>query len=217
MAGHVWPAPPAAQIAPTDHAVRLRAPPGFVAIGSLLTPVGWSALIPAGLGYRNEIVALTGDLPASAGDDELATVAALDAWLTTRLRAATIDRRVAVIDAWLLADGVADIDALAAALGLSRRALERLTRRTHGATPGRLAAKYRALRIAADLVAGQTVDWRDAAAAAGLADQSHLIREFRRFVGEIPGRFVTPPHSFAYRLLRGQWHPRRTLSIAIWS
>lgn len=59
MAGHVWPASPAALIAPTDHAVRLRAPPGFVAIGSVLTPVGWSALIPAGLGYRNEIVALT--------------------------------------------------------------------------------------------------------------------------------------------------------------
>ena len=68
--------------------------------------------------------------------------------------------------------GVAqDVEALARSLGLSRRSLERLTAATHGSTPKRLAAKYRALQAAARLAVGDLTDWRDAADAGGYADQ----------------------------------------------
>jgi AraC-like DNA-binding protein len=32
--------------------------------------------------------------------------------------------------------------------------------------------------------------WADAAAASGYSDQSHLIRDFRRFMGESPGQYL---------------------------
>jgi AraC-like DNA-binding protein len=92
-----------------------------------------------------------------------------------------------------------------------------LTVATHGATPKRLAAKYRSLQAAGRMAVGEVTDWRDAVDIGGFVDQPHFIREFKRFVGMTPRAFLASPDSFVHRLIRGQWHPGRELGIAIWA
>jgi AraC-like DNA-binding protein len=209
-------------VGPTDGAGRLRASPGTIAIGCGLTPAGWHALT-ADLPLANRCAPLPiSDAArlhracASAGDT--ATMAAtLDACLEAHLAGAVPDPRIATIDAWIIAGDGWDIDALSARLGLSRRSVERLTLATHGATPKRLAAKYRTLQAAGRMAVGEVTDWRDAVAIGGFVDQPHFIREFRRFVGATPQRFLRQPDSFAATLLRGNWEPGKALGIAIWA
>jgi AraC-like DNA-binding protein len=210
----------AALIGPTDSAGVLRAPPGVTAIGCGLTPAGWHALT-GGLALANAAVALP--LPdaqplaarcARAGDTA-AMAATLDGYLVARLGGVAPDPRIAIIDAWIIAGDGWDIDTLAARLGRSRRSVERLTVATHGATPKRLAAKYRSLQAAARLAVGDVVDWHDAVAIGGFVDQPHFIREFTRFIGVTPGAFMADPTRFVHQLVRGQWVPGRALGIAI--
>lgn len=92
------------------------------------------------------------------------------------------------VDAWL-ADGLnPDVDELARRTGLSRRQVERYCKRLYGAPPKLLARKYRALKAAVVLARGQ------ATAAElldhGFYDQSHCIREIKRFTGITPTRIT---------------------------
>lgn len=86
------------------------------------------------------------------------------------------------VDAWLCIVPDPQIDALVAATGLSMRQLERLTKRYYGLPPKTLARKYRALRAAAALARGDDID----ELADSFYDQSHLIREVKRFAGLTP-------------------------------
>ena len=221
-------APTLSLIGPTDIAGKLKAPRNFRAIGCGLTPTGWSRLAPVSAGLvANRLTPLqvvVGDDGArlaarcEVAPDDAGMAAVLDAFLATRLAAAPpADPRIVAIDAWVIAGDGWDVDALAVSLGLSRRSLERLTARTHGSTPKRLAAKYRTLQAAGRMVVGEVTDWRDAAALGGFVDQPHFIREFRRYVGATPGAFMADPSNFAHRLIRGQWEPGRQLGIAIWA
>jgi AraC-like DNA-binding protein len=84
------------------------------------------------------------------------------------------------------AQGNVRVDALAASLGASRRTLERLFRQQLGFSPKSLCDVLRfqsAVRIAQVSGAG---NWADIACAAGYFDQSHLIRDYRRFAGATP-------------------------------
>jgi AraC-like DNA-binding protein len=191
-----------------------------------LTPIGWAALVGrSARGVGDGMIAATtvfGDIDAlaariSAAGDTDGRVGALDAFMVARrARALTVDPRIAAIDAWIVAGAPGDSAGLAAQLGLSRRSLERLTTATHGATPKLIAAKYRAL-MAAGRLAVEGGDWREPAVSGAFADQSHFIREFKRFVGMTPGAFVAAPQSLVARLIRGQWAPGRALGIAIWN
>ena len=210
-------APRLGVIAPTDQAIRMSAPLGFIAIGSALTPVGWTMLGEGG-GSGNRISTLRSlELQHALEEPPKAAVSALDRWLTTRLSSAQEDPRVHLIDDWIVGGGSADVTALSEQLGLSRRSVERLTRRTHGSTPKRLRAKYRALKVAAAIAVGEVADWRLAPAAEGFADQSHFIREFRRYVGVTPGAFMAEPAGFARRLIEGRWEPGKEIGIAIFA
>jgi AraC-like DNA-binding protein len=87
------------------------------------------------------------------------------------------------------ADAVHDLrlPALAQAAGMSAFHLHRVYRRLWGVTPAQhgLEARLRAAR--ATLLTGASV--AAAAAASGFADQSHLTRAFRRFMGVPPERW----------------------------
>lgn len=89
-----------------------------------------------------------------------------------------------VVDAWLTSSPDPQIEALVDAAGVSARQLERLTRRYYGLPPKTLARKYRALKAATLIARGEDID------ANGIADsfydQSHLIRELKRFAGLTP-------------------------------
>ncbi len=87
-----------------------------------------------------------------------------------------------MVDAWLCSTPDPHIDALVAEAGLSMRQLERLTKRSYGLPPKTLARKYRALRAASALARGECMD----TLADSFYDQSHLIREVKRFAGLTP-------------------------------
>jgi methylphosphotriester-DNA--protein-cysteine methyltransferase len=78
------------------------------------------------------------------------------------------------------------VDDLVAATRLSRRQVERLCKRLYGAPPKLLSRKYRALRAAVVLAKGEatTGELLDQ----GFYDQSHCIREIKRFTGITPTR-----------------------------
>jgi AraC-like DNA-binding protein len=88
------------------------------------------------------------------------------------------------VDAWLCSAPDPQIDELVAHSGLSMRQLERLTKRYYGLPPKTLARKYRALRAASALARGE--DLTDCDIANSFYDQSHLIREVKRFAGLTP-------------------------------
>ncbi|WP_295530007.1 AraC family transcriptional regulator [Novosphingobium sp. Chol11] len=219
-------APAAALLGPTTRAARLIAPAGSVAIGSALTPAGWNAIIGASASSAAHRVACLSTL---LGDDAdrlpsacLAQCpdkgpAVLDSFLRAKLRGRMPDPRIAEIDAWVLLDGEQSADALASVLAMSRRSLERFTAMTHGAPPKLLAAKYRALKAAARIAAGEVSDWRDAAELGDFVDQSHFIRHFKRHVCMTPRAFNAAQDSFVHRLILGRWQPGKDLGIAIWA
>lgn len=218
--------PDAAVVAPIDRAATFHAIAGYRAVGCGLTPAGWAALIdapagglPGGLGDARPLLdgaaAILAAVRALPGTE--ARIAALDAFAAARLHAArAVDPRIAAIDDWIVAGAPGNAAALAAALGLSRRSLERLTRATHGATPKLLAAKCRVLMAAARIAVG-SADWRNPSIAGGFADQAHFIREFKRFVGTTRRQFKHGGDSLVAQLVRGRWEPGHEPGIAIWN
>lgn len=89
-----------------------------------------------------------------------------------------------IVDDWLTSCADPQIDALVKAAGVSARQLERLTRRYYGLPPKTLARKYRALKAATLIARGEDINASDIADS--FYDQSHLIRELKRFAGLTP-------------------------------
>jgi AraC-like DNA-binding protein len=90
----------------------------------------------------------------------------------------------------LLADQLVDppaLDELARAVGMSQYALVRTFRAATGLPPHRWLVQQRVIRARALLDAGELP--AAAAAAAGFADQAHLTRQFKQFLGVPPGAY----------------------------
>ena len=85
--------------------------------------------------------------------------------------------------------GEADLDALIAREAIGRRQLERRFGDRVGVGPALLASIFRFRRVFDVIEHDARRPWTDAAMAAGFYDQSHFIREFRRFVGCTPTEF----------------------------
>jgi AraC-like DNA-binding protein len=92
------------------------------------------------------------------------------------------------------ARGGASVRAVADALGVGERRLERAFDRCVGVNPKtfeRVLRLRRAVRrVHTALHADAPLSWTDVAFGAGYADQSHLIREFRALAGLTPVRYV---------------------------
>jgi AraC-like DNA-binding protein len=88
-------------------------------------------------------------------------------------------------------DGKISVDALASAVNLSTRQIQRRFLHEIGIPPRLLASIFRFRRVF-DLVE-QSIDthapWTDAALSAGYFDQAHMIRDFKRFAGQTPQAF----------------------------
>lgn len=158
------------------------------------------------------------DLPALhatlATQDDAARRATLAAWLDAfERRAPLADPRVTALVQAIVEDGGANaVGATAAALDDTRftttRTLQRLFRRQVGVSPKLLARIVRFHRTC--------VAWREAphtlarvAAAHGYADESHLVRDFRRFVGEPPAAFLAAMAPFTTQFLHHSETPPR--------
>lgn len=86
------------------------------------------------------------------------------------------------------------IDHLAHQSGLSQSALERRFRRVVGTSPKKFAALVRLRHVVRLRRAGAS--FTQIAHAAGYADQSHFIKDFRRFTGEPPESFFQTATAF---------------------
>jgi AraC-like DNA-binding protein len=92
---------------------------------------------------------------------------------------------VRAVDEWLEHHLSPDIADLEKATGLSRRQIDRMTKQIYGGAPKLLQRKYRALRTA-NAISNGNGDWQDFIDDV-YYDQSHCIREIKKFVGITPG------------------------------
>lgn len=97
---------------------------------------------------------------------------------------------IRTVDLWLTESPSPQVPDLVAATGMSIRSVERMTKHYYGLSPRMLARKYRAVRAAAALARGE--DLSAAQLGDAFYDQSHLIREIKRFAGATPGQLAKP-------------------------
>jgi len=141
--------------------------------------------------------ALRDDVAGRESGEEM--LEALDAALsasTSRIRRA--ERPVS--PALLLAaerGGLVRVDDLARLMGVTPRQTERLFRERVGLSPKLFLRIVRFQRALAAMRARRRTAWADLAVALGFYDQSHLIRDFRRFAGGAPGAWSPPEESLA--------------------
>jgi AraC-like DNA-binding protein len=92
----------------------------------------------------------------------------------------------------LASGGGVSVDALARALGYSRKHLTVSFRARYGLPPKPLARLVRFDRAVQALRAGPVRDLAQLGLACGYFDQAHFIRDFRRYAGTTPGDFQLP-------------------------
>lgn len=179
------------------------------AIGASLSPLGWAALTRASARQHYDRL-----MPASELMGEPITDFATDlirrynaciidgeeacrelaAWIGERLHPIHSAHEVVIEETigWLGSSLNPDVDDLFAKLHYSRRQGERLVEQYFGLTPAALARKFRAVRASALLSQRGLSDEAEAEIAAAFSDQSHMIREIRRFCGYTPSRLGGP-------------------------
>ena len=192
---------------PTSGAMKCRAEGPLHLFGAGITPAGWAALfggdasdmLDSAMNAEGAMLARMEITMAAirATDDMDVMVAAISELI---LEMACKAGRESVefarqVDAWLESDPSPDIDDLIAATRLSRRQVERKCNALYGAPPKLLARKYRALRAAVAMRAGELNF--DAAVGMGFYDQSHLIREVKQFTGLTPKQIRDRPTALA--------------------
>ena len=187
---------PVTIVGPTTAPMQTSSDGPTAVFGWGMTPAGWAALMGKAAGHWVDKAL---DARSIFGDaliklqQQLADAADIDAQFAIGQAAAaeifaTSDTApfefTSIVDRWLLDDADHHLDALAIATGLSARHLERTTRRYYGMPPKKLARKYRAVRAAHLLAAGDSLD--DTELGLSFYDQSHLIREIKQFTGLTP-------------------------------
>jgi len=98
----------------------------------------------------------------------------------------------------MLTRGRVSVESLATLMGTSRRSLELAFQREVGTSP-KMYCRITRFRHLFDTVSnGPLVNWVQIALDSGFFDQSHLIRDFRRFAGNSPTSFLADQTSFAH-------------------
>lgn len=167
------------------------------AVGALLRPAATPVVTDDARAILNEYPAvdapdLHGGVAAAMSRGDLAAAClAVESWLTARVPtvsddAALANRMVVAIEE---DESILTVEDAAATIGVSPRTAQRLTRRFVGLTPLALIHRRR-LQQAAHLLSTQPeTAVADIAADLGYADQSHLVRDFRKVLGFTPGGY----------------------------
>ena len=148
--------------------------------------------------FRNATVAMEGVLGrpselnriheqlAEAGHD--ARVRIVERFLLAHIGRAWPDPLVSAAVSWIeKAEPMARIENLVRYIGLSQSALERRFRRFVGTSPRRFASIVRLQHVLRLRATG--ADFTSVAYDAGYCDQSHFIKDFKRFTGSAPESF----------------------------
>jgi AraC-like DNA-binding protein len=185
---------------------KVRCRGAFEVIGIAIRPAGWATLFeqPAHL-FTDRMVAL-GEVwgedadrlfqavQAASGDVD-GVITAVEAILLERIAArpqARPDPQMLAFEHLARYDSTARVSEVCAAIGIAQHALERRCRASFGMTPKRVLRRSRFLDMASVMRGLFTPD-DEVLAALRYADQSHLNKEFREFIGMTPGQFMQTP------------------------
>ncbi len=213
--GAVDPACPVTIIGPTSGTVHGTGSGPIHAIGAGLQPAAWVAFmggdaerwvdraIDARQVFGDKAMDLF-DAVRDAADTQTRfdLLSAFIADATKASQEATPFWFIQTVDAWLCERNDPQVEALVARTNLGMRQIERLSKRYYGLPPKTLARKYRALRAAAALARGENLD--DLGMGETFYDQSHLIRELKRFTGLTPQQILKQESSLLVEISRGR-------------
>lgn len=212
-------------VGPTMAASRFEVVGPVLVFGASLLPTGWAAAVRED---ANLLVHRVDDAAARLGPvlddalDAMSGAASAEAMVSIGDAAmrAVFSRAVdpplwftQMMEGWLTDAASPSLDRLAELSGTSPRQLARLANRIYGAPPKLLARKYRALR-AAHLLCDSGDDGFSAARDA-FYDQSHLIREVRRFTGLTPTQYRENPPPVTRLMLQRRWFAAQLPRIAV--
>lgn len=146
-------------------------------------------------GFEPAFSATIHDRIARAGDDDerlAAMIAVLEDRLTQESREDVFVRQACQYI--VKSEGQYSVQELVRLIGYSERQLQRKFRRQVGITPKILSRIMRFQRFLAMTREANTLTLADAAAACGYYDQSHFIRDFTRFSGMSPMKYLGGSH-----------------------
>jgi AraC-like DNA-binding protein len=213
--GEPLPCPAFAVTGPTSRAARFRVQSGRC-WGIGLLPAGWAALFAAQAGdYADRIVDGLADpvfaafaplaraLAASEGD-HAAELAMIEGHVTELFAgAAQPDPAIAALTEALLDPELVSVAQLAGLLGMNVRALERLSCRAFGFPPKLLLRRQRFLRSLARFMLDPSLGWLGSLDC-HYHDQSHFVRDFRRFMGMSPSAYAKMDKPILIAAARGR-------------
>lgn len=217
--------PPISLVGPTMAASRFEVIGPVLVFGASLLPTGWAAAVRED---ANLLVHHVDDAAARLGpvlDDALDAMSAAASpetmvSIADAAMRAVFSRAVdtplwftQMMEGWLTDAASPSMDHLAELSGTSPRQLARLANRIYGAPPKLLARKYRALR-AATLLCEPNAD-RILAARDAFYDQSHMIREVRRFTGLTPTQYRENPPPVTRLMLQRRGFAAQLPRIAV--
>jgi AraC-like DNA-binding protein len=186
---------------PTSRATPIRGEGAGLGIG--LLPRGWATFVDAASSALADRVAPVAQVMGAKAAIALSRLrscadhgeraAKLDAFFLARLAArgespAVIGQAHAV----LMRPEIATVEPFAAALGLTLRQVHRLSVRVFGFPPKLLLRRQRFLRTLAVLRQNLDRPWADLIDPR-YYDQSHLVRDFQRFMGMSPTQYFALP------------------------
>lgn len=185
---------------PTSRAIPIRGQ-GGPGLGIGILPHGWATLVDGSASDLADkvapLAALMGDVAASefgklrSCPDHDARAETLDRFFLARMAARPpCDDIVVRAHAVLVKPEIASVEEFAAALGVSVRQAHRLCLRVFGFPPKLLLQRQRFLRTLAILRQNLDRPWADLIDAR-YYDQSHLARDFNRFMGMPPSQYFS--------------------------
>lgn len=199
--GEPKPCPVFTVTGPTSRAARFRLQSGRC-WGIGLMPAGWAALFTAQAGdYADRFVdgmadpAFAAFAPlvralAESDGDHAAELALIEDHVGSLFaRAEPPDPAIAALTDALLDPELVSVAQLAERLGMNVRALERLSRRAFGFPPKLLLRRQRFLRSLSRFMLDPSLGWLGSLDC-HYHDQSHFVRDFRRFMGMSPSAYA---------------------------
>lgn len=93
------------------------------------------------------------------------------------------------------------IEGLSEQLSIGRRQLERIFKDQMGTSPKTYQRIVRFTHAYRDILQNENPAWTDLTYNHGFADQSHFIRDFKEFAGELPSEFIARTQPFAPKQL----------------
>ena len=183
-----------------SHAQWVRGSAGAVfCIG--IFPMGWHRLLGAGASRYANAVRPLADLLGAEGDRLYSSVldartledrvAAADAFFLDRLaktRRSAVSRQIELVSLAIADPDCATVAELAERTGLSQPQLARLTRQHFGFSPKKLMRRERFLRMLHSMQGMSVGEWPHFLDPQ-YTDQSHMIRDFKHFIGMAPTRY----------------------------